>query len=153
MYSFFEENKITDNISSFITSFTSNSNKYTFSNIAQLITHCIEEKKKGEAGDPDWVKKNPDWNKVVLIPVKVDFDTNNSIIGVSNNLDMESAELKSYIPSSNDTDYTLVRIGSHIYMCGPTCTNAQGHTYVRVSPCLHRHKNEGCAKSPKRFYF
>lgn len=30
MYSFFEENKITDNISSFITSFTSNSNKYTF---------------------------------------------------------------------------------------------------------------------------
>ena len=56
MYSFFEENKITDNISSFITSFTSNSNKYTFSNIAQLITHCIEEKKKGEAGDPDWVK-------------------------------------------------------------------------------------------------
>ena len=38
MYSFFEENKITDNISSFITSFTSNSNKYTFSNICLLYT-------------------------------------------------------------------------------------------------------------------
>ena len=75
MYSFFEENKITDNISSFITSFTSNSNKYTFSNIAQLITHCIEEKKKGEAGDPDWVKKNPDWNKVVLFLFLVVFVT------------------------------------------------------------------------------
>ena len=108
MYSFFEENKITDNISSFITSFTSNSNKYTFSNIAQLITHCIEEKKKGEAGDPDWVKKNPDWNKVVLIPVKVDFDTNNSIIGVSNNLDMESAELKGGTKAGNELKMQII---------------------------------------------
>lgn len=101
MYSFFEENKITDNISSFITSFTSNSNKYTFSNIAQLITHCIEEKKKGEAGDPDW-------NKVVLIPVKVDFDTNNSIIGVSNNLDMESAELKGGTKAGNELKMQII---------------------------------------------
>ena len=108
MYSFFEENKITDNISSFITSFTSNSNKYTFSNIAQLITHCIEEKKKGKAGDPDWVKKNPDWNKVVLIPVKVDFDTNNSIIGVSNNLDMESAELKGGTKAGNELKMQII---------------------------------------------
>ena len=100
MYSFFEENKITDNISSFITSFTSNSNKYTFSNIAQLITHCIEEKKKGEAGDPDWVKKNPDWNKVVLI--------NNSIIGVSNNLDMESAELKGGTKAGNELKMQII---------------------------------------------
>ena len=43
MNSFFEENKITDDISSFITSFTSNSNKYTFFIFSQLITHCIEE--------------------------------------------------------------------------------------------------------------
>ena len=99
MYSFFEENKITDNISSFITSFT---------NIAQFITHCIEEKKKGEAGDPDWVKKNPDWNKVVLIPVKVDFDTNNSIIGVSNNLDMESAELKGGTKAGNELKMQII---------------------------------------------
>lgn len=102
MYSFFEENKITDNISSFITSFTSSSNKYTFSNIAQLITYCIEEKKKGLADDPAWVEKNPDWNKVVLIPVKVDFDTNNSIIGVSNNLGIESAELKGGTKAGNE---------------------------------------------------
>ena len=86
----------------------SNSNKYTFSNIAQLITHCIEEKKKGEAGDPDWVKKNPDWNKVVLIPVKVDFDTNNSIIGVSNNLDMESAELKGGTKAGNELKMQII---------------------------------------------
>ena len=37
MYSFFEENKITDNISSFITSFTSNSNKYWGMPIAKLL--------------------------------------------------------------------------------------------------------------------
>jgi hypothetical protein len=73
-----------------------------------LITHCIEEKKKGEAGDPDWVKKNPDWNKVVLIPVKVDFDTNNSIIGVSNNLDMESAELKGGTKAGNELKMQII---------------------------------------------
>lgn len=59
MYSFFEENKITDNISSFITSFTSNSNKYTFSNIAQLITHCIEEKKKEKPVTRTGLKRIP----------------------------------------------------------------------------------------------
>ena len=66
MYSFFEENKITDNISSFITSFTSNSNKYTFSNIAQLI------------------------------------------IGVSNNLDMESAELKGGTKAGNELKMQII---------------------------------------------
>lgn len=65
-------------------------------------------KEKGEAGDPDWVKKNPDWNKVVLIPVKVDFDTNNSIIGVSNNLDMESAELKGGTKAGNELKMQII---------------------------------------------
>ena len=54
------------------------------------------------ADDPAWVEKNPDWNKVVLIPVKVDFDTNNSIIGVSNSLGMESAELKGGTKAGNE---------------------------------------------------
>ena len=35
-----------------------------------------------------------DWNKVVLIPVKVETDSNSSIISIKSNLDMESARLK-----------------------------------------------------------
>ena len=53
-------------------------NQYTFSNIARLISYCKTEKRNGakEEGisEEEWVKKNPDWNKVVLIPVQVTTD-------------------------------------------------------------------------------
>ena len=86
MYNFFENNKIYDDKTSFIAQYTSsgeNANTYSFTNIAQLITHCINEKKQG--------KVDEDWNKVVLIPVKTETDSNGSIIGIKSNLDMESA--------------------------------------------------------------
>ena len=34
------------------------------------------------------------WNKVVLIPVKVESNSNNEVVAISNSLDMESAALK-----------------------------------------------------------
>lgn len=86
MYNFFENNKIYDDKTSFIAQYTSsgeNANTYSFTNIAQLITHCINEKKQG--------KVDEDWNRVVLIPVKTETDSNGSIIGIKSNLDMESA--------------------------------------------------------------
>lgn len=46
MFSFFEENKIIDNKTSFLSSYSSSNNTYTFTNIAPLITYCIEERKK-----------------------------------------------------------------------------------------------------------
>ena len=46
MFSFFEENKIIDNKISFLSSYSSSNNTYTFTNIAPLITYCIEERKK-----------------------------------------------------------------------------------------------------------
>lgn len=96
MFSFFEQNKITDSQTSFYASYNGN-NTYTFSNIAPLITYCIEERKKGiaEKGKDKWEAENPDWNKVVLIPVKVDKSTTtNEVTGISNSLGMESAKLK-----------------------------------------------------------
>ena len=59
MYSFFEENKITDNISSFITSFTSNSNKYTFFQYCPIDYSLHRRKEKGEAGDRTGLKRIP----------------------------------------------------------------------------------------------
>lgn len=96
MFSFFEENKMYDNQTSFLCDYSGN-NTYTFSNIAPLITYCINERNKGLEADPDWEAKNPDWNKVVLIPVKPETVKSNQttqIVGVSNSLGMESARLK-----------------------------------------------------------
>lgn len=101
MYSFFEQNKITDNKTSFLSAYNSKNNSYTFSNIAPLITSCIEERKHGieKVGSAaQWEAENPDWNKVVLIPVKAEISNSTSgqteIVGISNNLEMSSAMLQ-----------------------------------------------------------
>ena len=86
MHDFFEKNKTFDNLTSFIAEYVGSSataNTYSFPNISSLITYCINEKKQG--------KNNADWNKVVLIPVKTETDSNGTIIGLKSNLDMESA--------------------------------------------------------------
>ena len=107
MFSFFEQNKITDSQTSFYASYSGN-NTYTFSNIAPLITYCIEERKKGiaEKGKDKWEAENPDWNKVVLIPVKVERSpTTKEVTGISNSLGMESAKLKG--GTNPDKDHRL----------------------------------------------
>ena len=89
MYNFFEKNKTYDGLTSYLATYSGSSasaNTYSFPNIAPLITTCINEKKAG--------KQDEDWNKVVLIPVKTETDSQNSIIGVKSNLDMESSRLK-----------------------------------------------------------
>ena len=89
MYNFFEKNKLHDNLTSYIAEYISSgssANTYTFNNIASLITYCVNEKKNGKA--------EADWDKVVLIPVKVEQDGSNNITGIKSNLDMESASLK-----------------------------------------------------------
>lgn len=86
MYDFFEKNKTFDNKVSYISQFVSSgatANTYSFTNIAPLISLCVAEKAKGT--------QDEDWNKVVLIPVKTETDSNGSIIGIKSNLDMESA--------------------------------------------------------------
>ena len=64
MFSFFEENKIIDNKTSFLSSYSSSNNTYTFTNIAPLITYCIEERKKGitaAGGDPEKEEDGKEW--------------------------------------------------------------------------------------------
>ena len=50
-----------------------NVNQYVYSNIARLISYCQQEKYAGmkETGltEAEWERKNPDWNKAILIPV------------------------------------------------------------------------------------
>ena len=112
-YSFFEQNSLYDNITSYYTAFDSKNNTYSFNNIAQLIQRCINEKVEGEKTDPNWVSNHPDWNKVVLIPISVTREQQSNsgyssmyayyygssrqqeaqIIQVQNNLDLSSVRL------------------------------------------------------------
>lgn len=105
---FFEENKTNDNITSFIASHNnSGTNQYTFNNIARLVTTCIGEmqnaKKEAEqAGEQwnkeKWMEENPDWNKILLIPVTITYDSSNStnptITGIQHDLKPGYAKLK-----------------------------------------------------------
>ena len=89
LYNFFEKNETYDNQTSFIAKYVNSgetANTYSYSNIAPLISKCILEKNNGEASE--------DWNKVVLVPVKVDKDSQGNIIGIKSNLDMEGTQLK-----------------------------------------------------------
>ena len=99
MYTFFENNKMFDKITSFVASYSSSTNSYDFKNIAQLVQLCINDKIAGEKSDPNWTAKNPDWNKVVLIPIST-VETADPrdrrkliIVGVENNLSMNGVKL------------------------------------------------------------
>ncbi|MGL5938673.1 MAG: DUF4270 domain-containing protein [Phocaeicola sp.] len=104
MNSFFEKNKIADNISSYIIEAGSGAtaNTYTYDNIAQLIMTCLRERDKGLKDNPNWLIENPDWNKIVLIPV-----VSNSI-GYENNLRMGSAKLKGGTEAGNELDLKIL---------------------------------------------
>ena len=113
--SFFEENKVRDNITSFTTTHNAfATNQYVFSNIARLVTTCINEKQaakkaaKDKAGsswnetewEKTWNKENEDWDKVLLIPVSITYDNstsssgNKTMTGIQNDLKPGYAKLK-----------------------------------------------------------
>lgn len=74
LYTFFENNQTTNNISSYLATYSSSAKTYTFYNIANMINRM-------------WARRNddnPNWNKAVLIPVEVTTTTSNSTTTVSN---------------------------------------------------------------------
>ena len=93
---FFEKNKLTDEITSFLSQHNATAtNQYVFSNLTRLITTCIAEKeaareqaaKAGTSWDKEaeekW-EKETNWDKVVLIPVLVTYDSSQSMNGTPN---------------------------------------------------------------------
>lgn len=106
---FFAKNLLNDGVSSFLTSHTTSTNQYTFSNITRLINACRNDLKKAEEAiekdqkfsytvynietgqdDPkeatsiDQWKADTEWDKVVLIPVLVTYDSSSSSSGSAN---------------------------------------------------------------------
>lgn len=93
MYKFFEKEKLPDSQTSFIAVYNASNNAYSFSNIGQLLTILKNERDAGagavrtESEDVRnakyalWEAENPDWNKVVLIPVQADYTTTTNAYG------------------------------------------------------------------------
>lgn len=115
MESFFEEKKLPDSQESYLSnSYSSSSPIYRFSNIAQLITNLKAERDKGAvvtSTDSEaerkrkyevWEQKNPDWNKVYVVPVSATYTTTTNAYGTStkalqtitHELGMKSAKLE-----------------------------------------------------------
>jgi hypothetical protein len=94
MYKFFTDNKLYDNITSYVASYNISNNKYMYYNIARLINYCAEEYIKGTDEDANWEENNPDWNKVVLIPITINSDeSTGSVVSISHCHDLTSARL------------------------------------------------------------
>lgn len=103
MYTFFEKDKLTDGITSYLVAHDSKNNEYSFTNIARLVTVCLNEKIVGEKKDPSWTNKteNKDWDKIVLIPVTVKRDASKNIISIRNDLELNSVKLKGGLQEGN----------------------------------------------------
>lgn len=110
---FFKEGKTPDECTSFLASFSSTYNTYTFSNIGQLATFLYKEremavmkyiKEELKEENPtealiaeqtrEWTKANPDWDKCCLVPVEVTTNTSSGIVtSVSHELSLSGAKL------------------------------------------------------------
>lgn len=94
MYKFFTKNRLADNKTSYIAEFDSRNNEYLYSNISNLLKYCYSEFLKGTETDSNWEEKNPDWNKVVLIPVSTTDDSNGNAVKITHDISIKSMKLR-----------------------------------------------------------
>lgn len=88
LYKFFENKDLPNNRTSFVATYNSSYNTYTFNNISTLISTMYENKITGNASE--------DWNKVILVPISITYNTSSSvssITNVSNEMSLKSARL------------------------------------------------------------
>lgn len=101
---FFANNQVTDNRTSYSTEFSSVYNTYTFTNISRLLSYCKQEKtakaKAAGLSESAWTEQNPDWNKVLLIPVvtsnvssSTSSTTSTQQVSVNHDMSLTSARL------------------------------------------------------------
>ena len=96
LHSFFDENKVADYKTSFLASYSSSANTYTFSNISNLIRHLASSADRTQS----------DWNKVVLVPVTTTYDAQSSLSKVSHDMSMASTRLV----GGSENPYAPIRI-------------------------------------------
>ena len=94
MYKFFIKNSLPNSTTSYITTFNSSDNEYLFNDISNLLKYCYNEYTKGIKEDNNWENKNPDWNKVILIPVATTEDSNGNIVKIVHDISISSIKLR-----------------------------------------------------------
>ena len=80
---FFNRNQTVDNVESFVATYSSKYGTYTFNNISAMVEKIYS--------DPD--SSNPDWNKVVLIPVTATVDSKRTAISYGLDIKMRQVKL------------------------------------------------------------
>lgn len=93
IYTFFENNKIVDYKSSFLATYSSETNSYTFNNISGLVNYMNNN------------RNTKDWDKVVIIPVSLSYRTDattggQTIASVVHDMSLSSTKL---IKGTDDT--------------------------------------------------
>lgn len=108
MKDFFENNKVYDNKNTFIATYSSTTNSYDFSKLNRLISYIFSEIRpeieKGEAEWNKWKSEHQDYNKLLLVPVTTESDSQGNIIGVENDLNVNSAMLMGGKDLNNSSD-------------------------------------------------
>ena len=112
LYSFFENSEVADGVTSFVTTFSTSENAYTFSNISSLVSNMYNTR-RSESGVTSsdsqaqiaakyaaWEAKHPNWNKVLLVPVTTNYSqqsngytTQKVLTRVRNDLSLSSTRL------------------------------------------------------------
>ena len=124
--SFFEGKRLPEAKDSYLSTFNVNTNSYIFANLAPMMTVMKIERDKGAgvlASDSEevrnekyrkWEEINPDWNKVLLIPVKADYNivtdiygyTQKQLLQVRNEMGLHSVRLEG--GASDDLTMTVI---------------------------------------------
>lgn len=108
MKDFFENNKVYDNKTTFIATYSSITNSYDFSKLNRLISYIFSEIRpeieKEEAEWNKWKSEHQDYNKLLLVPVTTESDSQGNIIGVENDLNVNSAMLMGGKDLNNSSD-------------------------------------------------
>ncbi|WP_443732641.1 DUF4270 domain-containing protein [Xylanibacter rarus] len=93
LYTFFENGDNVDYKKSFIATYSSSTNQYTFNNISGMITYMADIKRKGLAENSNWLNEHPDWNRVVVIPVSVTTNSSSQIVKIVHDMSLTSTKL------------------------------------------------------------
>lgn len=86
---FFEQNETYDSQTSFLASYDSSTNTYSFSQLNRLVSQIFSEMRTQPEPEGGWDANNT----LVLIPVETETDSQGNIIGLSHDLEVNSARL------------------------------------------------------------
>lgn len=95
LYSFFEHANLADSKRSYITTYSSSYNTYSFTNISGLVTAMYKSKQNGNTSS--------DWNKVVILPVTATYNTSGKLTKVVHNMALTSTRLVGGYQNPRDT--------------------------------------------------